>query len=507
MKDNLSKRDLYPRVADFYNGKSVFITGAAGFVGMIILEILLRTCPGIKSIYILIREKKGVKPEQRKEQLFQKVIFDRLKAEQPDALDKVRLVSGDVSEPDLGLIEEDTDRIIQDVSIVFHCAADLSFVKSVKNLMGANTMGTYYVVELCKKLKQLEALVYTSTICSNTNRYEMVQEVVYRLPFPSERFFQEFREGTEESMDDLSNQCYPRWPNGYTFNKCLAENILLENAAEVPSAIIRPALVAPIWKAPHPGFCERNSTLILLSEGVGKGFIKVLFVDPDNYIDFVPVDVVANSHIVAAWKVATQRCQVPFVVNCSTYGTLSDTWVHFKNVLIKILSEFSVIPNSFRTGPDCFFTPNPLLYKIVCVYEHYVPAYVIDLLLKFSGKKLRLVRLYDLFDKAMKTATFFTIKRSKYDTTNFRTMEDDLDEADKEIFYTDCTEVPIEKLALSIPTGNDMFDWKSDKRTKESRLKKATQLRRLTQFLKYSFLVIMFTMVYYVTSTVYQLVA
>lgn len=31
----VTKRELYPRVEDLYNGRSVFITGASGFVGMV----------------------------------------------------------------------------------------------------------------------------------------------------------------------------------------------------------------------------------------------------------------------------------------------------------------------------------------------------------------------------------------------------------------------------------------------------------------------------------------
>ncbi|KAG8184200.1 hypothetical protein JTE90_015563 [Oedothorax gibbosus] len=501
MSERPSKRDLHPRIADFYNGKSVFITGAAGFVGMILLEILLRTCPGIRSIYILIREKKGVKPEQRKEQLFQKVIFDQLKGE---AMDKVRLVPGDVSKPDLGLSEDDTDRIIQDVSIVFHCAANLNFLKPVKFMMGTNAIGTYYALELCKKLKELDAFVYTSTVCSNSNRDDLVEELVYRLPFPCERFFEEFRNGTEESVEALSAQCYPRWPNGYTFSKCLAENVVLEQAAEVPSAIIRPALVSPTVKAPHVGFFEKNSTLALLSEGNGKGFVKVAFVDPDNFNDFVPVDIVANCHVIAAWKVATERCKIPYVVNCSTYGTLSETFDDCRAVFLKMAKE-NPLPNGFRTPTKFIMTKNPLVYRALCFYEHFVPAYVIDLLLKLSGKKLRLVPLYNLFDKAMQSTTFFTLHKGKYNTTNFRTIGDDLEEEDKEQFFTDCSDATLEKLAANIVKGNILHDWKLDKRTKENRIKRTQWLHRLTQFIKYAFLVIMFTMVYFVTSTVYQL--
>ena len=45
-------------VAEFYDKKSVVITGANGFIGTILVSKLLRSCPGLETIYFLIREKK-----------------------------------------------------------------------------------------------------------------------------------------------------------------------------------------------------------------------------------------------------------------------------------------------------------------------------------------------------------------------------------------------------------------------------------------------------------------
>lgn len=52
-------------IANFYANKSIFITGATGFLGKALLEKLLRSCPDLKKIYILVRHKKGNTPEQR----------------------------------------------------------------------------------------------------------------------------------------------------------------------------------------------------------------------------------------------------------------------------------------------------------------------------------------------------------------------------------------------------------------------------------------------------------
>ncbi len=42
-------------IQDFYTGRSVFFTGATGFMGKVLVEKLLRSCPGIDRLYLLIR--------------------------------------------------------------------------------------------------------------------------------------------------------------------------------------------------------------------------------------------------------------------------------------------------------------------------------------------------------------------------------------------------------------------------------------------------------------------
>lgn len=57
-------------VQEFFRDAVVFITGGTGFMGKILIEKLLRTCPHIKQIYLLIRPKKGKKVEQRLSEIF-----------------------------------------------------------------------------------------------------------------------------------------------------------------------------------------------------------------------------------------------------------------------------------------------------------------------------------------------------------------------------------------------------------------------------------------------------
>jgi fatty acyl-CoA reductase len=41
------------------------VTGSTGFLGKVLVEKLLRSCPDIGNIYVLMRKKKGKEPSQR----------------------------------------------------------------------------------------------------------------------------------------------------------------------------------------------------------------------------------------------------------------------------------------------------------------------------------------------------------------------------------------------------------------------------------------------------------
>ena len=76
-------------------GRNVFITGATGYLGGVLLFKLLSHCPEIGKVYLLIRDKKGESSKERlagmKEHFFYKDI-------QGNQLDKVRVIAGDTQE-------------------------------------------------------------------------------------------------------------------------------------------------------------------------------------------------------------------------------------------------------------------------------------------------------------------------------------------------------------------------------------------------------------------------
>jgi hypothetical protein len=58
------------KIVEWYDGKSIFITGGSGFMGKVLVEKLLYSCSGVKQIYILIRAKRGKEPQTRIQEMW-----------------------------------------------------------------------------------------------------------------------------------------------------------------------------------------------------------------------------------------------------------------------------------------------------------------------------------------------------------------------------------------------------------------------------------------------------
>lgn len=56
-------------IQEFYKGSVIFVTGGSGFLGILLIEKLLRSCSDLSKIYVLMREKKGIDPQRRLENL------------------------------------------------------------------------------------------------------------------------------------------------------------------------------------------------------------------------------------------------------------------------------------------------------------------------------------------------------------------------------------------------------------------------------------------------------
>lgn len=76
--------------------------------------------------------------------------------QRPEALQKLKVIPGDVTKNGLGISESDHQTLIEKVNIVFHSAATVKFDEDLKLALDINLQGTKRIIELCKSLKHLE---------------------------------------------------------------------------------------------------------------------------------------------------------------------------------------------------------------------------------------------------------------------------------------------------------------------------------------------------------------
>lgn len=124
-----------------------------------LIEKLLRSCDTLRSVVILLRPKRGLSSQQRFVEFIKNPVFDRIRNKSPESLEKLEFISGDIQLDNVGLGEQDLQRILEDVNIVFHVAATVRFNESLQDATNLNTLGTKRIMGICMKMKNLKVVV------------------------------------------------------------------------------------------------------------------------------------------------------------------------------------------------------------------------------------------------------------------------------------------------------------------------------------------------------------
>lgn len=293
-----------PSIPQFFADRDVFITGGTGFMGKVLIEKLLRSCPDVHRIFILIRTKKHSPASERIEELKKLPIFDRLRIEKPQNLAKMIAIEGDVCQIGLGLSAASRAAMAK-VSLIFHSAASVRFDDPLHQAVLMNTRGTREIMLFAESLDHLKVVVHVSTTYCNP-AVRVVTEKIY----PANADWQttiRLAETYPELLDQLTAKYTNYEPNTYTFTKGLAEQVANDFKDRLPIIIYRPSIVINAMEEPIPGWVDNFNGPVGLLTACGIGIMRTSYGDPDVVSDFTPVDSSIKAMIVAAW----QRCNLP----------------------------------------------------------------------------------------------------------------------------------------------------------------------------------------------------
>ncbi|XP_050423207.1 uncharacterized protein LOC126834987 [Adelges cooleyi] len=426
-------------IQQFFAGANVFITGSTGFVGSVLLEKILRAC-SVKHVYLLVRQKKGKNANTRLNEMFSMPLYNRLRSEQPEFIDKVSLINGDCEEPNLGLSPIDEEYIIRNMHIIIHCAATINLNGSLKRTTFINVRSTRDLLLIARRISQLKSFVYVSTAFVNPNQ-EICKEIIYDCHISGDTLIKMAETLPESLMDSITNECLGTWPNTYTLSKCVAENLVKQYGENMPICIARPSIVVFTKDEPMAGWFTSMKSVPGLCLGVGLGVVRVVLLDNKVIAPIVPADKVANFIITSAWH-ASKRRQNSLISVFTFVPNNTQNPLTYAQCLENILN--AELKNKIHSEkqvwyPNITLTKSETLYKFLFFCYHYIPAFFVDIILRISGKEFRVVPLCTKLYTMTKEMQYFSTGHFAFDDQNLKTLIKNQSAKDKILFDMDIT--------------------------------------------------------------------
>ncbi|XP_046383096.1 fatty acyl-CoA reductase 1 [Ischnura elegans] len=405
------------RVEEMFVGRTVFVTGGTGFMGKVLVEKILRMCPRVGQVILLVRPKKGKQPQTRMSEIFNSSLFDRLKSEQPEIMKRVKAVMGDVQAEDLGLSADDRARVTADTSIVYHCAATIRFDAPLKQAVMLNTRGTRSVLQLAMEMPKLEAFIHVSTAYCH-----LEQKILFEKPYPPPADPHKIIKCMELLEDNIAESMTKTilgtLPNTYAFTKALSEGIVVEYMDKLPVVILRPSIVIPIWKEPIPGWTDNLNGPMGLLIGAGKGVIRTMYCDSRGHADFIPVDVAVNATLMITWDFVTKKPKDPEkrVYNLTSSSEHKVSWEAILDIGRAVSKKIPL--NGIVWYPGGSMKRSKVLHLICVFLFHTIPAYFLDAIIFLSGNKPVLRRVQARITKGFEVFEYYANRQWEFNNDN-----------------------------------------------------------------------------------------
>ncbi|XP_049883805.1 fatty acyl-CoA reductase wat-like [Pectinophora gossypiella] len=440
---NLNETSRLSEIQRFYHGKNILITGATGFLGKILVEKLLRSCPGVENLYLLVRQKKGKDIYTRIEEIFEDPVFNRLKQEVPKFRHKVVVVPADCEAAGLGLTISDRQMLVDKVNIIFHSAATVKFDEHLRAALVTNVRAPLHLLRLARDMKGLDVLMHISTAYSNSH-LPLIEERFYSCDANCEQLHQMVDKLTDSEIDNALPTILGPWPNTYTFTKALAEKELRVNAGGMPIGIFRPAIVTSTAKEPLKCWIDNMYGPTGVSVGSATGILRTLNCSESVTADIVPVDLVVNclmvaaAHVHNAYKQSTPPPEPP-IFNYVSSVENRITWGDFMK---QNMARVDLHPFSNAVWYICLkLTPSVHLNRFYMLFLHLIPAALVDGLAVCVGKKPKMLKVYRKIHKFSSVISYFCTREIQFCNVRTRELWERTAPDDRKIFPFSMSEV------------------------------------------------------------------
>lgn len=450
-------------LVSFYKGTNIFLTGATGFMGKILLEKLLRVTD-VGTIYTLIRNKKGQLPEQRAEAMFDDPVFERLKEERPKFRHQIVPVVGDCGLPGLGMSPEARATLVDNVNIIFHCAATVRFDEDIDIAVNINVRGTKCILDLAKETKNLKCVMHVSTAYSNCPQKE-IDEVLYDVPLDCDRIIQLVNAADKRLLERITPTLIDRWPNSYAFTKAVGENVVKVHKGSLPIGVFRPAIVVNTNMEPVPGWIDNlygPGGVVLAS---GSGLMHTLQAGKDRIADLVPVDMAVNALLAAAWETASmtpeqravQADGVPIYNYVSSVQNPLD-WRTFMSLTSKW--GLQMPPARAVWSYSLVLCDWWITHMFLTLITHFLPALIVDAVCILIGSPFRLVKVYRKILKFSDVIAYFATQEWHFHNHHVQSLWRSLGDKDKAMFPFDISTLDWDQYFKNYMIGMRLYIFK-----------------------------------------------
>lgn len=319
----------------------LLIIGANGFIGKVLLALLLDRFPECERVHLLLRSKRRLSAQERLEKEILAAppltpIIERAGRQQ--ICRRLVVHQGDLAQPRCGISEESLRQMEGRVRLIINCAGLVEFFPPVDDALATNVDGVARVIELARALNAGLVHVSTCFVCGEADGLvEESEQILGFYPrrrhsldgaFHHERELRYMGERIREAyaaegiqpgqrrtrmltrrLIDLGWQRAAQWGwmNTYTYSKSLGEQLIAAQP-DLPYTIVRPAIVEAALEFPFPGWVEGGRTAAPLVRMAMAG-LRHWTVREDAPMEVIPVDLVASGMLIAAVMLLNGRAR------------------------------------------------------------------------------------------------------------------------------------------------------------------------------------------------------